>query len=727
MLSRLIVAVIVLFSIAASSTGAPLYPLNDSTLLDTVHKLKLKNYAGARESALKAPATPERNFILGIASHRLEKWDEAAESLGQSLDGFTLLADYSLYYRADALFHLRRYEEAIQSLLKLKRDYPASPLARSASFLHADALFHGKNFSDALAAYQKYVESYPAGTKALTATLQAALCREALGDKEKAALELRGIWLKYPASPVAAQAENALQRLKSENVRIAPYTAEEIFSRGIILYDLQKYRQALETFSSLSGENLPQGFKARLELKIGQTLFKSRRFKDAEQILGKLAALPDGETTREAMYWLARTIDRTGNDVRAFELYTRLADSFPHSELADDALYYAALIKKSRGESAVASAILQRLVSRYPSSVLVPKSLWESAWNLYLAKDFKGAADVLEKLAENSAYREKALYWLGKAKDAAGEKEQAKTTFAGLVEEYPHGFYSLNYQGKSETLDGRISWPAGDTVSATPPPAGYERAKALIAFGLFDEARMELAANRKKVSGRSKLLEIARLYWEMKDYRATMGLFNTVSGNNVQVWNFSYPKAFSEHVSQFAEDYGVPESLAYSIIRAESSFYPSAVSPVGAVGLMQLMPATATFLHKGKSGKIGTAQLTNPELNIDLGIRHIQELIKRYDGNLVLAIAAYNSGSTPVDRWRKSFPALKSDEFIENIPYPETREYVKKVLTSMEIYKSLYGLDKAPGMGRIPSPDKKSASSGLALSTSQTQKAAGMN
>jgi soluble lytic murein transglycosylase len=74
-------------------------------------------------------------------------------------------------------------------------------------------------------------------------------------------------------------------------------------------------------------------------------------------------------------------------------------------------------------------------------------------------------------------------------------------------------------------------------------------------------------------------------------------------------------------------------------------------------------------------------------------MKHIKDLIRRYQGNLVLAVAAYNSGATPVDRWRRNFPDLKTDEFIENIPYPETREYVKKVLASMEIYKSLYRLD----------------------------------
>ncbi len=190
-----------------------------------------------------------------------------------------------------------------------------------------------------------------------------------------------------------------------------------------------------------------------------------------------------------------------------------------------------------------------------------------------------------------------------------------------------------------------------------------------------------------------------------------MGLFRNMGGIDSPEWNFCYPTAFSEHVSRYAGRYGVSESLAYSIMRAESNFYPSARSAVGAVGLMQIMPNTAKYLEKDKSGIDGEIQLTHPELNIKLGMKHLKDLIRRYQGNLVFAVAAYNSGATPVDRWRRNFSGLEKDEFIENIPYPETREYVKKVFSSMVIYRSLYGLDSENG---------KTAATGSSKSTADT-------
>ncbi len=715
MLSRLILVFLAFLALGGSASAGTISPLNDPALLDSVKEFRQKNYATAIESALKAPETPARSFLLGIYFHRNEKWSEAAESFAKSLQGFDLLADYSLYYRADSLFHLTRYDEAAETLRKLKKEYPASPLIKSASILYAESLYGKNDFAGAANAFQKYVESYPSGPNSVKAVYQAALCREALGDRAKAASEIRDIWLKYPGSPVALQAENDLRRLAAENVPIAPYTAEEIFNRGVILYDLQKYKQAIQTFKSLSAYSLPESFRTRLAMKTGQTLFKSRQYKDAAQALSKLAVDKDPETSCEASYWLARTLDRSSNEPEAALLYNKVAETFPKSELADDALYYAAMIRKFRGENKEAIGILEKLASRYPSSVLAPKALWETAWMRYLDKDFKAAADTLTRLLQNSSYRETALYWLGKSEDALGEKERANAVYARLLEEYPYSYYSLQRQNKEEMKNLSIVMTPAVSI---PLPAGYERVKALIAFGLVDEARMELTSSRKKSSGKAKLLEIARLYWEMQDYRNAMGLFRKMDRNCSHEWNFSYPRAFSEHVSHFAADYGVPESLAYSIIRAESNFYPSARSPVGAVGLMQVMPATAKFLLKGESRDSAASQLTRPELNINLGMKHLQYLVKRYRGNLVFAVAAYNSGATPVDRWRRNFSGLRSDEFIENIPYPETREYVKKVLTSMEIYKSLYGLDTSSE--KAPADDSAKPSStapGLAVSS----------
>ena len=155
----------------------------------------------------------------------------------------------------------------------------------------------------------------------------------------------------------------------------------------------------------------------------------------------------------------------------------------------------------------------------------------------------------------------------------------------------------------------------------------------------------------------------------------------------------AYPLAFRELVAGNAAESKIAESLIYSIMRAESNYSPSALSPAGAVGLLQVMPATAAAIAKSGSDKGISLRLTRPEFNIRLGVKHLKDLLEIYDGNLVMAVAAYNAGSGNVGRWIKRFGKLPKDLFIENIPFPETREYVKNVLVGIEIYKMLYKLD----------------------------------
>jgi soluble lytic murein transglycosylase len=144
-------------------------------------------------------------------------------------------------------------------------------------------------------------------------------------------------------------------------------------------------------------------------------------------------------------------------------------------------------------------------------------------------------------------------------------------------------------------------------------------------------------------------------------------------------------------VAQNAAANALSEGLVYALIRAESGFSPTIKSHAGAIGLMQMMPTTAKLTAREK-GAFNPQRLTNPEYNIRLGTRHLRDLMKEYDGDVVHVAAAYNAGGAAVERWRKSMKGLKQDEFIESIPYQETRDYVKKVYASAAIYRQLYGL-----------------------------------
>jgi soluble lytic murein transglycosylase len=156
-------------------------------------------------------------------------------------------------------------------------------------------------------------------------------------------------------------------------------------------------------------------------------------------------------------------------------------------------------------------------------------------------------------------------------------------------------------------------------------------------------------------------------------------------------WAMLYPQAFWPEVLQQSQRLGLNPYLVLSIMRQESAFDSTAVSPAGARGVMQLMPATAQDVASRVSQVPATPeQLHDPHVSITLGTHYFASLLERYQGNVVLALAAYNAGPSRVARWIEQWPTLSIEEFIEHIPFDETRAYVKLVLRNLAWYERLY-------------------------------------
>lgn len=222
-------ALIILFSISAS--GTTLFPLPDEALQEASTHFRDKDYGPARESALKAPQSGIRDFILGMAAIKLEQWQEAISYLGYAADNFPLLGDYALYNQATAFSRQDKHPEALASLGKMLKVYPESPISRAAIYLKGNELYAGGNFMDALKTYTDFIERYPQGADSLTALYRSALCREQLGDPAAAASILRSIPINYPASSLTPKASLDLERLAQTGIKIEPLSTSEIFAR----------------------------------------------------------------------------------------------------------------------------------------------------------------------------------------------------------------------------------------------------------------------------------------------------------------------------------------------------------------------------------------------------------------------------------------------------------------------------------------------------------------
>jgi len=683
-------AAVVFFSASSLSSGA-----ND-LLAQAALRFRDKDYTGAAALAKNADDSPQRTFLLGVALLRLGKADEALPLLTETEAKLPLVADYAALHQAEVLLKQKKYPEAAGKAASILKAYPASLLVRRSEKLSADIAYEAGDYAGALKAYQRFVEKYPSGADSVEALFQAARCREETGDGSGAALVYRSIWLNNPTSVQSKKSQERLKQLEKNGVKTAVYTPEELLRRASTLATYNEYTSSLQVLQSIPAEGQTVAVTARVDLRAGMNQYRLKSWKQAEKSLVKAAGSPFPGIRSEARFWLAKTVERQDQNERAYVMYMELAAEGKKQEFADDALMEAAGLRRSQGAYRDAAALFERVVKTYPDSKFIPRAVWEAGWSYYLAGEYGAAEGAFRSLFKDESSREKALYWLARSLEHTSPSE-VDAYYRMLDEEYPAGFYATWHRSRKGLQDPREPLGQRNALAELPQVAGFEKPRLLASLGMAEESRSEMAAARKKAGDKKPLFPgLARVYLEMQEYSSAIALFlqnRPVKWDkaSLPLWTAGYPLVYSDLVAQHTAVNGLSEGLIYGLIRAESGFSPAIKSPAGAIGLMQLMPATAKATAREK-GAFNSQQLTLPEYNIKLGTRHFRDLMKDYNGEVIYSIAAYNAGAAAVDRWRKNTTGLKMDEFIESIPYQETRDYVKKVYASAATYRQLYGV-----------------------------------
>ncbi len=242
--------------------------------------------------------------------------------------------------------------------------------------------------------------------------------------------------------------------------------------------------------------------------------------------------------------------------------------------------------------------------------------------------------------------------------------------------------------------------PEGDFKDAS-FAVKFERARDLAMVGLLGYARRELGEIEKRAKKSEDRKLLMGEYAQVENFyrSSTIGelgfapqrLRGGLRGDSRQLWEFAYPRAWEPAVLQSSRATRVPEEFIWGIMRAESHYRSDAQSGVGALGLMQMMPFTGKKLaNLVNLTSFETSSLLDPEVNIRLGSRYLQRLLEKFSGSIPLAAAGYNAGPHRVHAWVRNFGSLDMDEFIEHIPYLETRNYVKKVTRNFQLYSLLY-------------------------------------
>jgi soluble lytic murein transglycosylase len=691
-LSRLFTTSLGICTLAVTLTCAGAANSSNEQLRKASGLLRNNQNQEALQAALAAPADGPRNLVAGEAALRLKRYDEAVRYLADAERSYPLLADIAASLKADALYGQKKYRDAAVAATTAAKLSPTPATSRRMEKLAADALFAAGDLKAALAAYRQFTARHNLGRDSVDAQFQAALCQEQLGDLPQAIQGYRSIHLQHPASSAAPRALEQLKSLEKKGRKEATsFTAEEQFQRGLLLLANNQPNAAAWAFADIPRTNLSDELLARIELKSGQAAIKQHHYSLAEPFLKRTAAAPTQAIRDEARLMLARLEERQGASDKALARLLALASE--RGPLADDALLEAALIQKNNGHFSDAAQILQRLIKEFPASDLRPRAGWELAWGQYLAGNLSAAEESLQRLFKDNVYRERALYWHARTKEKQHKPSDAERSYKQLLNDFPYGFYAAWHRLHTNKPTGWVPLPSG--MPEPPFPDGSQRIQELASLGLLEEARTELAAFKLKNTDKTAAPGLARLQQLAGDLHGAISTFHqnrpaTVERSNLAFWALGYPRPYAEQFSRHCETKGLSEALVLSLAKAESSFRADVKSPAGAIGLMQLMPATARMTAGIKAKNFNPLMLTNPEYNIRLGTRHLRELLNQYHQDTVYTLAAYNAGAGAVNRWRKAFGDLPRDEFVENIPYQETRDYVKKIVGYMGVYRSLY-------------------------------------
>jgi len=481
---------------------------------------------------------------------------------------------------------------------------------------------------------------------------------------------------------------------------------------------------------------------------LGRRLARKRRFRARALPLLREARAACGraglrDLVVKTTYSQAKVLAALGKGPAAERLFARVERRFPHHSYADDARFRRATLLRARGRVTQADRLLATLPDRFPHGDRQHDALWQLAWAAYVKGDLRRARRWFQRATQISQPPPRvedagrAGYWLGRILARQGKAAEARRAWARVARRFPMTWYALLSLNR---LQRQVPETARKILAAWRPRPGHSalrfgpdrlyrrpafaRAVEYARLGLGDLAATELHAlgvfspvrvlgeppapgavsatalrgHKLSATRKSRLWAAAVLYdraglihkshWMVRHALRSYAR-RAPRGKNRARWQISFPRGYAHLVAPHAKRQGLPPALVWGLMREESAFNPRLVSHANAVGLMQLLRQTAHRFRGRSRQPITAAALKRPERNVPIGTRYLGWLLRLYEGQMVLAVAAYNAGETKVFSWVRQRGNLPTDQFVETIPFRETRRYVKRVLGSAFAYAVL--------------------------------------
>ena len=695
-------------------------------------------WANAAANQPEAPATLARTarLVRALARVRLGRWEAAAAAIATLEKQGPSLGSYGRYLRTRA----HRLDGDCTAAAEAAATLPSTSVFRADAWAQVAHCWlqraHGvsrptgpSGLASARAAVEQMAQhAASAGEHAQRLWLAARLAEQD-GEAKQAATHYRTLISNHPSRRSSHRARRRLRRIRhAPGALEQPRSrwlrgAEAASARGHRWRARKLYRRVLR-----DGARPRRATQARLglvELDIVQ-----QRYGWALARLDKVlvdqppaaAAADSRALLAQAWYLKGDVLSRKGFVRRALRAFATAPERFPEQPFSVQAALAGARLAYTISELE-RSRELARWVLKHPadsgattvvsgdgarqagtsSRAAQARAHWLLGWMAHHQQAFSPAArEHWQAIARDGPLGPAALYWRIKAALARDQLERAEELAGELVEAAPTTHYALAAADLLEQVrpSVQVGWqPPSRAAQKRPLRDARDLRAAVVLFehGLREAAWEVVHMQPATVLSRADRIVAAWLYQRTGDVyraaiitrRATLAEAQTL--RDPMLFALAYPRPFRPAVRRVARRYGLPPTLLYAVMRHESSFNAQAVSPRGARGLMQMMPTTARRMAREVGWRwLRPRHLFKPYVSLRLGAHYLAGLLDLFDGNLVATLTAYHAGEARVQRWLRERPGMQTDAFLEDIPFSTTRDYVKKVLSSLGVYRLLY-------------------------------------
>ena len=649
-------------------------------------------------------------LVVGYAHFIDKDYAKAIEPLSRAKPMAGDLGDYIAYYLGTCYLQTGHQAEGMAALANFGTTYPDSLLIRDAHLSYANALLSEGRAAETAELLEK--DRLPARSDIELAIGKA---YAALGQSPKASEALGNVYYNMPTS---GEADAAYTELKKLSIATQPTPAQRK-TRADLLMKARRYSDASDEYRELASHATPADRPAA-ELALADALHRSGRNREAKAELSTLVgATPEQNAQR--FYILGEVAWASDQNELFYQLVDELRQMAPTSSWLESALLSVANLHLVHHEYDQALDAFRELQQRFPKGSKASYAHWKAAWlTLRMGRNDEAKKLFEEQIAAYAGGNEAnaALYWRARLAEEDNDPAMARAFYQKLSDRYRNYYYAelarqrlkklpagTDPPGEYPLLDRIPPLEHGEKITlaeAPPDDLHYQKAKLLGNGGLIDLAVRELDKASSDDQDKSWApAETAQLYTDTGHYdRAIEVMKHSVPSYFAvdiptlprEYWDALFPRPFWSDLKRFSVANGLDPYLVASLIRQESEFNPIAVSRANAVGLMQLLPRTGKLVaHQVAMKRYNPSQLYTAPVNLELGTRYFRGMVDKFGGSFEQALAAYNAGSDRVEEWMGQGKYRDAAEFVESIPFTETREYVQAIMRNASVYRQLYG------------------------------------